>query len=56
MDTVKAMAMPRSSNNLSPAKIAHISTLKASGYTNEQIAKKLGVSVSTIIKYMKGAN
>ena len=56
MDTVKAMAMPRSSSSLSPAKIAHISTLKTSGYTNEQIAKKLGVSVSTIIKYMKGAN
>ena len=56
MDTVKAMAMPRSSSKLSTAKIAHISTLKASGYTNEQIAKKLGVSVSTIIKYMKGAN
>lgn len=56
MDTVKSMAMPRSSSSLSPAKIAHISTLKASGYTNEQIAKKLGVSVSTIIKHMKGAN
>ena len=56
MDTVKQMAMPRATNSLSPAKIAHISTLKTSGYTNEQIAKKLGVSVSTVIKYMKGAN
>ena len=54
MDTVKQMAMPRSTNSLSQAKINHIGTLKASGYTNEQIAKKLGVSVSTIIKYMKG--
>ena len=44
------------SSSLSPAKIAHISTLRASGYTNEEIAKKLGVSTSTIIKYMKGAN
>ena len=56
MDTVKQMAMPRTTSTLSPAKIAHISTLKTSGYTNEQIAKKLGVSVSTVIKYMKGAN
>ena len=56
MDTVKQMAMPRSTGALSPAKIAHITTLKVSGYTNDQIAKKLGVSVSTIIKYMKGAN
>ena len=56
MDTVKQKAMPRSTSKLSPAKIAHISTLKASGYTNEQIAKKLGVSVSTIINQMKGSN
>ena len=54
MDTIKQMAMPRATNTLSSAKIAHIATLKASGYTNEQIAKKLGVSTSTIIKYMKG--
>ena len=54
MDTVKQMAMPRSSSKLSTAKIDHIATLKASGYTNEQIAKKLGVSTSTIVKYMKG--
>ena len=54
MDTVKQMAMPRSTNKLSTAKINHIATLKASGYTNEQIAKKLGVSTSTIVKYMKG--
>ena len=54
MDVVKQKAMPRSTSTLSPAKLAHISTLKASGYTNEQIAKKLGVSVSTIIKQMKG--
>ena len=54
MDTIKQMAMPRSTNKLSPAKVAHITTLQASGYTNEQIAKKLGVSVSTIVKYMKG--
>jgi DNA-binding CsgD family transcriptional regulator len=54
MDVVKQKAMPRTTSTLSPAKLAHISTLKASGYTNEQIAKKLGVSVSTVIKEMKG--
>ena len=54
MDTVKQMAMPRTTSKLSPAKINHISTLKRSGYTNEQIANKLGVSVSTIVNYMKG--
>ena len=56
MDKVKQLAMPRTSNGLSQAKINHISTLKASGYTNEEIARKLGVSTSTVIKYMKGEN
>ena len=56
MDTVKQKAMPRSAHSLSTAKINHIATLQASGYTNEQIANKLGVSVSTVIKYMKGEN
>lgn len=54
MDVVKQKAMPRSTSKLSPAKLAHIATLKASGYTNEQIAKKLGVSTSTIVNHMKG--
>lgn len=51
MDKVKQLAMPRSTKELSQAKINHITTLKASGYTNAQIAQKLGVSTSTIIKY-----
>ena len=54
MDVVKQKAMPKSTNKLSDAKISHINTLVQSGYTNEQIANKLGVSVSTIIKYMRG--
>ena len=56
MDRVKQLAMPRTTNGLSQAKINHIATLKASGYTNQEIAKKLGVSTSTIVKYMKGGN
>lgn len=51
MDKVKQLAMPRSTKELSQAKINHIATLKTSGYTNAQIAQKLGVSTSTIIKY-----
>lgn len=52
MDIVKRMAMPKNSKQLSEAKIAHIETLKNSGYTTEQIANKLGVSTSTVIKYL----
>ena len=54
MDVVRQKATPKVTNTLSQAKINHIETLKESGYTNEQIASKLNVSVSTIIKYMKG--
>lgn len=54
LDLLKQKAMPKTTRTLSDAKINHIATLRNSGYTNEQIADKLGVSVSTIIKYMKG--
>ena len=52
MDKVKQLAMPRSTKQLSQAKINHIATLRASGYTNAQIAQKLGVSTSTVVKYL----
>ncbi len=52
MDKVKQLAMPRSTKQLSQAKINHMATLRASGYTNAQIAQKLGVSASTVIKYL----
>ena len=52
MDRVKQLATPRSTLSLSPAKEARINSLRASGYTNAQIAQTLGVSTSTIIKYL----
>ena len=52
MDKVKQLAMPRSTKQLSQSKINHMTTLRASGYTNAQIAQKLGVSTSTVIKYL----
>ena len=52
LDTLRQMAMPRSTKQLSQSKINHIATLKASGYTNAQIAQKLGVSTSTVSKYL----
>ena len=56
LDVVRQKATPKVTNSLSQAKVNHIATLKESGYTNEQIASKLGVSVSTIINHMKGEN
>lgn len=52
LDTLRQMAMPRSTKQLSQSKINHIATLKSSGYTNAQIAQKLGVSTSTVSKYL----
>ena len=56
LDVVRQKATPRVTSSLSQAKINHMQTLKESGYTNEQIANKLGVSVSTVINHMKGEN
>lgn len=52
MDRVRQLATPRNNKTLSKAKINHIAALSASGYTNAEIAKKLGVSTSTVLKYL----
>lgn len=52
IDKVKERATPRSKNGLSQAKISKISSMKASGYTTAEIAKSLGVSTSTVLKYL----
>ena len=53
-DKFKQRALPRQTTTLSDAKIAKIKAMNASGYTNDQMAKALGVSPSTIVKYIKG--
>lgn len=53
-DKFKQRALPRQTTTLSAAKIAKIKAMNASGYTNDQMAKALGVSPSTIVQYIKG--
>lgn len=53
MDVIKEKAMPRNKRELSEAKQSYIKTLSRSGYTNEEIAEKLGVSTKTVQKYLK---
>lgn len=49
---VKQLATPRDTNNtLSNNQISRLKSLSNKGYTNEEIAKTLGVSVTTVIKY-----
>ena len=52
-DALVKRAMPRQSRELSSAKVNSIKAKYASGYTAAEIAKDLGVSASTVLKYLK---
>ena len=56
VDDLRERATPRSRTTLSQAKINQIKAMTASNYTINEIAKKLGVSTSTVSKYLKGVN
>lgn len=51
-DKLKERAMPRASIALSTAKQTRLKNMKNSGYTIAQIADALGVSTSTVSKYL----
>ena len=53
---LRELATPRSKSSLSSAQINRIKALSNSNYSIEEIAKKFGVSTSTIAKYLKGVN
>lgn len=54
IDTLRQRATPKSTNSLSSAQVSRIKALSASNYTLSEIANKLGVSTSTVSKYLKG--
>lgn len=51
-DALKERAMPRTRTQLSPARINRIKHMSAIGYTNEQIAEALSISVTTVHDYV----
>lgn len=53
MDKVRQLATPRQTITLSPSKISRIGTMKSKGYTIDEIANALGVSASTVSKYLR---
>lgn len=52
IDVLRQLAMPKSNAQLSEAKQAKARAMARSGYTTEEIAASIGVSSSTIHKYM----
>ena len=52
-DNLKQYATPRATTQLSNAKINKINAMKNSGYSTSEIAEALGVSSSTVSKYLK---
>lgn len=52
MKRVAELAMPKDSKSLTNAKISRIKALANSGYTNAEIAEVIGVSSSTVTKYL----
>lgn len=54
IDVVRQKATPRTTTMLSTAKQSRIKALNASGYSTAEIAEALGVSTSTVSKYLNG--
>lgn len=53
-DELRERATPHESRTVSNGMIARIRSLSASGVSNAEIANRLGVSTSTVSKYLKG--
>ena len=55
-DRLRELATPRTSTTLNRSKISRIKAMSASNFTLNEIADKLGISTSTVAKYLKGEN
>lgn len=53
IDSLRQRATPRTTTTLSGAKQAKISSMSASGYSTSEIAEAIGVSTTTVSKYLK---
>ena len=51
-ERVRELALPKTSTSLSPAKQNKLKAMQASGYTIAEIAESLGISTSTVSKYI----
>lgn len=53
-DSLRERAMPKAKNTLNTAQVNRIKRLSDSNFTLQQIAEKMGISTSTVSKYLKG--
>ena len=53
-DELKQRSMPKQSKGLTPTQKSRIEHLRASGYTQAQIASSMGISSSTVNKFLQG--
>ena len=52
--TLRQLATPRDKVSVSSSKIGRIKSMANCGYTNAEIAEALGLSASTVVKYING--
>lgn len=54
LDSLRTWATPRAKTTLSDAKILRLQALYEAGYTTSEIADAIGVSSTTVSKYLNG--
>lgn len=53
LDTLRSLALPRTQQGVSPAKLARARAMAANGHTQAEIAEALGISTSTVVAALK---
>ncbi len=53
-ERIRALATPRTTLTMTPAKIARAESMLARGFTQAEVAEQMGISVTTLSKALKG--
>lgn len=55
IDAIRERATPKTKRGLTPSQESRIKSLNSMGYSNADISRALNISVSSVVKYLKGA-